>query len=67
MIVVWPVGPKALREAIAERLTDHGFAVEQADNGEHALQRLADFAGHVAHIAQIQAAIAVAGCTYTDN
>ena len=34
----------ALREAIAERLTDHGFAVEQADNGEHALQRLADFA-----------------------
>ncbi len=35
---------KALREAIAERLSDHGFAVEQADNGEDALHRLADFA-----------------------
>ena len=35
---------KALREAIAERLTDHGFAVEQADSGEQALQRLAEFA-----------------------
>ena len=35
---------KALREAVAERLADHGFAVEQADSGEHALQRLADFA-----------------------
>ncbi len=34
----------ALREAIAERLADHGFVVEQADNGEQALQRLADFA-----------------------
>src|SRR5262245_49498690 len=33
-----------LREAIAERLTDHGFIVEQAENGEQALQRLADFA-----------------------
>jgi DNA-binding NtrC family response regulator len=34
----------ALREAIAERLADHGFVVEQAENGEQALQRLADFA-----------------------
>jgi two-component system response regulator PilR (NtrC family) len=35
---------KALREAIAERLQDHGFAVEQADSGEAALERLAEFA-----------------------
>jgi DNA-binding NtrC family response regulator len=35
---------KALREAIAERLTDHGFVVEQADSGEDALRRIADFA-----------------------
>src|ERR671915_994840 len=34
----------ALREAIAERLTDHGFVVEQAGSGEDALQRLSDFA-----------------------
>src|SRR3954466_514433 len=34
----------ALREAIAERLADHGFIVEQADSGEQALQRLTDFA-----------------------
>src|SRR5262249_6958705 len=34
----------ALREAIAERLADHGFVVEQASNGEDALARLADFA-----------------------
>src|SRR5206468_4738834 len=34
----------ALRTAIAERLTDHGFAVEQAANGEQALTRLAEFA-----------------------
>src|SRR5947207_12469742 len=33
-----------LREAIAERLSDHGFAVEQAASGEEALARLADFA-----------------------
>jgi DNA-binding NtrC family response regulator len=33
-----------LREAVAERLTDHGFAVEQADNGEEAIRRLAEFA-----------------------
>src|SRR5512145_2821925 len=35
---------RPLREAIAERLADQGFLVEQADNGERALERLADFA-----------------------
>jgi two-component system response regulator PilR (NtrC family) len=35
---------KPLREAIAERLADQGFAVEQADSGEQALDRLAEFA-----------------------
>ena len=34
----------ALREAIAERLADHGFLVEQAGSGEQALERLAEFA-----------------------
>ena len=34
----------ALREAIAERLTDHGFVVEQATSGEEALERLSAFA-----------------------
>src|SRR5204863_6566680 len=34
----------ALREAIAERLSDHGFVVEQAANGEDALARLSEFA-----------------------
>src|SRR5215203_3728118 len=34
----------ALRAAIAERLADQGYAVEQAGSGEEALQRLADFA-----------------------
>jgi DNA-binding NtrC family response regulator len=34
----------ALRSAIAERLTDHGYVVEQAGSGEEAVQRLADFA-----------------------
>ena len=34
----------ALREAIAERLADHGFAVTQAESGEQALQRLSEFA-----------------------
>ncbi|MBA2304814.1 MAG: sigma-54-dependent Fis family transcriptional regulator [Acidobacteria bacterium] len=33
-----------LREAIAERLGDHGFIVEQAASGEDALERLASFA-----------------------
>jgi DNA-binding NtrC family response regulator len=34
----------ALRSAIAERLVDHGFLVEEAGSGEEALQRLAGFA-----------------------
>src|SRR5512134_2938529 len=34
----------ALREAIAERLGEHGFVVEQAATGEEAVERLADFA-----------------------
>jgi DNA-binding NtrC family response regulator len=34
----------ALREAVAERLADQGFVVEQADNGEEAVKRLQDFA-----------------------
>ena len=34
----------ALREAIAEQLSDRGYQVEQADSGEVALARLADFA-----------------------
>ena len=34
----------ALRGAIAERLADHGFVVEQAGSGEEALERLASFA-----------------------
>src|SRR5688572_7372107 len=34
----------ALRSAIAERLADHRFVVEQAGSGEEALQRLASFA-----------------------
>jgi DNA-binding NtrC family response regulator len=34
----------ALRDAIAERLTEQGFIVEQAANGEEALARLAEFA-----------------------
>jgi DNA-binding NtrC family response regulator len=33
-----------LRQAIAEQLTDRGYHVEQADSGEAALARLADFA-----------------------
>jgi DNA-binding NtrC family response regulator len=35
---------KPLREAVAERLSDHGFVVEQADSGEEALRRISDFA-----------------------
>ncbi len=34
----------ALRQAIAEQLADHGYLVEQADTGEAAIARLADFA-----------------------
>ncbi|HEY1911505.1 MAG TPA: response regulator, partial [Vicinamibacterales bacterium] len=33
-----------LREAIAEQLGDRGYQVEQADSGETALAKLADFA-----------------------
>src|SRR5262249_9674094 len=33
-----------LREAIAEHLTDRGYQVDQADSGEAAVARLADFA-----------------------
>src|SRR5213082_2995744 len=33
-----------LREAMAEQLGDRGYQVEQADSGEQALQKLADFA-----------------------
>jgi DNA-binding NtrC family response regulator len=35
---------EALREAVAERLADSGFTVQQAPSGEQALERLADFA-----------------------
>src|SRR4029450_12306259 len=34
----------ALREAIAERLADHGFVVQQATRGEEAAQRFSAFA-----------------------
>ena len=34
----------ALRQAVAEQLNDRGYHVEQADSGESALARLADFA-----------------------
>src|SRR6266567_9492878 len=34
----------ALREAVAEQLTDRGYHVEQAGSGETAIERLADFA-----------------------
>jgi DNA-binding NtrC family response regulator len=34
----------ALREAVAEQLTDRGYHVEQAGSGEIAIERLADFA-----------------------
>ncbi len=34
----------ALREAVAEQLADRGYHVEQADSGEAAVSRLADFA-----------------------
>ena len=33
-----------LRQALAEQLSDHGYAVEQAESGETALARLTDFA-----------------------
>src|SRR6185436_11217872 len=34
----------ALREAVAEQLSDRGYHVQQADSGEMAVERLADFA-----------------------
>jgi DNA-binding NtrC family response regulator len=34
----------ALRAAVAEQLADHGYRVEQAETGEAAVERLADFA-----------------------
>src|SRR5216110_475611 len=34
----------ALREAVAEQLSDRGYHVEQAGSGEAAIERLADFA-----------------------
>src|SRR6266542_3261292 len=34
----------ALRQAVAEQLGDHGYTVEQAESGEVALTKLADFA-----------------------
>jgi DNA-binding NtrC family response regulator len=33
-----------LREALAERLGEHGFEVEQAESGEQAIEKLAEFA-----------------------
>ena len=33
-----------LRQAVAERLADHGFEVVQSDSGERALEELAEFA-----------------------
>ena len=33
-----------LRETLAERLAEHGFAVAQADTGERAIEQLAEFA-----------------------
>ena len=33
-----------LRQALAERLAEHGFEVEQADSGEQAIEKLAEFA-----------------------
>jgi DNA-binding NtrC family response regulator len=42
LLLVEDEGP--LREAIAERLTDVGFEVEQTGSGEQALDRLAEFA-----------------------
>jgi two-component system response regulator PilR (NtrC family) len=35
---------RSLRETLAERLAEHGFAVEQAESGEAALEQLAEFA-----------------------
>src|SRR5437660_3178709 len=42
LLIVEDEGP--LRQAVAEQLTDRGYRVEQADSGEAALAKLADFA-----------------------
>src|SRR6187397_3595678 len=42
LLIVEDEGP--LREAIAEQLADRGYRVEQAESGEAALAKLADFA-----------------------
>ena len=42
LLIVEDEGP--LRRAVAEQLTDRGYRVEQADSGEAALAKLADFA-----------------------
>jgi two-component system, NtrC family, response regulator AtoC len=42
LLLVEDEGP--LRQAVAEQLADRGFSVEQAETGEEALARLADFA-----------------------
>jgi two-component system response regulator AtoC len=42
LLLVEDEGP--LRQAVAEQLADRGFAVEQAESGEMALARLAEFA-----------------------
>jgi DNA-binding NtrC family response regulator len=42
LLIVEDEGP--LRQAVAEQLTDRGYRVEQADSGEVALAKLAEFA-----------------------
>src|SRR3954471_8442743 len=42
VLLVEDEGP--LRQAIAEQLSDRGYHVEQAESGETAIARLADFA-----------------------
>jgi len=42
LLIVEDEGP--LRVAVAERLTEQGFEVDQADSGERALEQLAEFA-----------------------
>jgi DNA-binding NtrC family response regulator len=42
LLIVEDEGP--LRQAVAEQLADRGFSVEQAESGEAALARLAEFA-----------------------
>src|ERR1700741_2765451 len=42
LLLVEDEGP--LRQALAERLAEHGFEVEQAESGEQAIEQLAEFA-----------------------